>query len=78
MNQLCFIRKIDELGRIVIPIEMRKELGIKEKDSLELSIENSKISIRKEEPHCIFCNSTNNLKSFLGKKICGDCIKDLK
>ena len=78
MNKSYFVRKIDELGRVVIPIEIRKVLEIKERDSLQISLENDSIFIKKEEPHCIFCNSTSKLESFYNKNICKDCIKKLK
>ena len=78
MNQYHFVRKIDELGRIVIPIEIRKFLEINEKDSLGISLENNGIFIKKEEPHCVFCGSTTDLHTLLEKSICKKCIKSLK
>ena len=78
MSKSYFIRKIDELGRIVIPIEIRKILDIKEKDSLGISLENNCISIKKETPYCVFCNSNSNLKFFNNKNICINCIQKLK
>ena len=78
MNQSYFIRKIDELGRVVIPIEIRKILEIKEKDSLGIFLEDEGIFIKKQEPHCVFCNSNINLESFANKNICRECIKKLK
>lgn len=78
MSKSYFIRKIDELGRIVIPIEIRKFLDIHEKDSLGISLENNSISIKKENPYCVFCNSNSNLKFFNNKNICTNCIEKLK
>ena len=78
MNESYFIRKIDELGRLVIPIEVRKILGIKEKDSLEIYLTDNGIFIKKEEPYCVFCNSNINLQPFSGKNVCTNCIKKLK
>jgi len=78
MNQSRFIRKIDELGRVVLPIEIRKILEINEKDSLGIFLKDDGIFIKKEEPCCIFCNSNIELQSFLGKNICKNCIKKLK
>ena len=78
MGKSHFIRKIDELGRIVIPMEIRKILDIKEKDSLGISLENNGIFIKKETPYCIFCNSISDLKFFNNKHICTNCIKKLK
>ena len=78
MSKPYFIRRFDELGRIVIPIEIRKILDIKEKDSLGISLENNFISIKKETPYCVFCNSNSNLKFFNNKNICTNCIQKLK
>ena len=78
MNQSHFVRKIDELGRIVIPIEVRKKLEIKEKDSLIIFLENNGIFIKKEKPHCLFCNSQVELEILLEKNICKNCIQKLK
>ena len=78
MNQSHFIRKIDELGRVVIPIEIRKILDINEKDPLGITLEDEGIFIKKQHPNCIFCNSNTNLQPFLGKNICKNCIKKLK
>ena len=78
MNHSCFVRKIDELGRIVLPIEIRKSLDIKERDSLEISLKEDGIFIKKEGKFCIFCNSNVNLNFFYEKHICQNCIKKLK
>ena len=78
MSKSYFIRKIDELGRIVVPMEIRKILDIQEKDSLGISLENNGIFIKKETPYCVFCNSISNLKFFNNKHICTNCIKKLK
>ncbi len=78
MKSIGIIRNLDELGRIVIPIEIRKNLNIKEKDPLEISIDHDYILLKKEENTCVFCNSSTNLEEFNFKYICKDCIKKLK
>lgn len=78
MEKSCFIRKIDELGRIVLPIEIRQNLEIKEKDPLEIFIKDDGVFIKKNRPSCIFCNSTIGLKNFSEKDICKDCINKVK
>ena len=78
MKSTGIIRKIDELGRVVIPMEIRKILGISEKDSLGIFLEDEGIFIKKQQQNCIFCNSNIDLQSFLGKNICKSCIKKLK
>ena len=77
MRTSCFVRKIDELGRIVLPIEIRQALEIKEKDALEIFIKDDGVFIKKNIPACIFCYSTVHLKSFSEKNICRNCINKL-
>lgn len=68
-------RKIDELGRIVIPVEIRKELSFGIKDEIDLFIDNSSLILKKSLPTCVFCGKTEDLKVFLEKSICTDCIE---
>lgn len=77
MKSTGIIRKVDELGRIVLPIELRRTLDIAERDELEIYVENETIILRKYEPHCIFCASSQGLVSFRGKNICPDCLRQL-
>lgn len=77
MKKSCFVRKIDELGRIVLPIEIRQCLDIKEKDSLNIFLKDDGIFIKKNVPSCTFCNSTSDLKHFNKKIICDSCINTL-
>ena len=67
------LRKVDELGRIVIPMELRNKLGIEEKDSLEIFVEGSSIILKKYNSTCIFCGSDKNLFSYSDKLICAKC-----
>ena len=78
MKKSCFVRKIDELGRIVIPIEIRQTLDIKEKDPLEIFFKDNGIFIKKNVISCVFCNSNIDLKNFSEKHICKKCINKLK
>lgn len=78
MKNSYFVRRIDELGRIVLPMEIRKGLDIKEKDPLEIFIKDNGIFIQKTLPYCIFCNSTINLEPFHNRNICKNCINQLK
>lgn len=77
MKSTGIIRKVDELGRVVLPIELRRTLDIAERDELEIYVENDNIILRKYEPHCIFCASSQGLVSFRGKNICPDCLRQL-
>lgn len=72
-------RGIDQLGRIVLPIELRRKLGIiEERDSLEFFVDNDSIILQKYEPSCTFCQNARNVYSFKGKNICPDCLRELK
>lgn len=78
MKSTGIVRKVDELGRIVLPIEMRRVLGIAEKDQLEIFVEGENIVLSKYQPACVFCENTEGVVSFRGKNICPDCIAKLK
>lgn len=77
MKSTGIVRKVDELGRIVIPIELRRTLEIDIKDSLEIFVEGSQIILKKYEPTCIFCGSAKNLTNFKGRNVCAACAKEL-
>ena len=77
MKSTGIVRKVDELGRIVLPIELRRTLDIAEKDSLEIYVDGSTIILKKYEPACIFCGNAKNTIHFKNKIVCEDCIKDL-
>lgn len=74
MKSTGIIRKVDDLGRIVLPIELRRTLDIAERDSLEIYMENDQIILRKYEPACIFCGSDRMLVTYNGRNICRNCI----
>ena len=67
------VRKVDELGRVVLPIELRRTLGIDEKDALEIYVDSEKIILKKYEPACIFCGSAEDVQHFKGKNVCKEC-----
>ena len=77
MKSTGIVRKVDELGRIVLPIEMRRTLDIAEKDALEIYVESSSIILKRYKPSCIFCDSTKDITYFKGKNICPKCVKEL-
>jgi len=66
------------LGRIVLPIEIRKVLDIKQKDAIEIFTDDDKIILQKYQPACIFCNNAGDVVYFNGKRVCTDCIEKLK
>ncbi len=77
MKSTGIVRKVDELGRVVIPIELRRTLGIDVKDALEIYVDEEKIILKKYEPACIFCGNANSLKHFQGRAVCQDCIVEM-
>lgn len=77
MKSTGIIRRVDELGRIVIPIEIRNQFNIVEKDPIEIYVDNSSIVLKKFEPNCVFCGSTNNLIEYKNKLVCDNCSKQL-
>jgi transcriptional pleiotropic regulator of transition state genes len=78
MKSTGIVRKVDELGRIVLPIELRRTLDIAEKDSLEIYVDESSIILTKYEPACIFCGNAKGVENYKGKNICTSCMKELK
>lgn len=77
MKSTGIIRKVDDLGRIVLPIELRRTLDIAERDELEIFMEGDHILLRKYEPACIFCTGDKKLTIYNGKNVCRDCIKKM-
>ena len=77
MKATGIVRKVDELGRIVLPIELRRTLDIEERDSLEIYVDGSAIVLTKYQPSCIFCGGSNEVITYKGKTICGVCLKEL-
>ena len=77
MKNTGIVRRIDELGRIVIPMELRNKLEIKEKDELEIYVEGSGIVLKKYQPDCIFCGRTKHLVDYDDKKVCEKCVKNI-
>ena len=78
MKSTGIVRRVDELGRIVLPIELRRTLNIAEKDSLEIYVDGASIILKKYEPTCIFCGDSKNVTNYKGKNICAGCVKELK
>ena len=77
MKSTGIVRKVDELGRIVLPIELRRTLNINEKDSLEIFVVNDRIVLQKYEPACIFCGNADNIINYKGRNICEECILEM-
>lgn len=78
MKSTGIIRKVDELGRIVLPIELRRTLDIAERDALEIFVSDDTITLKKFRPSCIFCDNVKGIVSFKGKNVCPNCIAALR
>ncbi|NLD20486.1 MAG: AbrB/MazE/SpoVT family DNA-binding domain-containing protein [Clostridiales bacterium] len=78
MKATGIVRKVDELGRVVLPIELRRTLGIEIKDPLEIYVDGDMIMLKKYQPACVFCGSSDNITQVRGKNVCAKCIKELQ
>lgn len=77
-RELGAIRRIDELGRIVIPKGMRKVMGLNSNDEVDISMEDNCIFIRKKDPACLICGTKGELIPFRGKMVCKACTAEIK
>ena len=73
LKSMGIVRKVDELGRVVIPIELRRTLGIEEKDALEIYVDRDSIILKKYEPACVFCGNAEDVQHYKGKIVCREC-----
>lgn len=71
------VRRMDELGRVVIPMELRNQFKIVEKDPIEIFVDGSSIVLKKYEPNCIFCGNSKDLTSYKDKLVCSKCLTKL-
>lgn len=77
MKSIGIARKVDQLGRIVLPAELRRMFGIREGDLVEISVDQDRIVLAKVEDRCVFCGSHDELREFESKRICEPCRKAL-
>lgn len=78
MKATGIVRPVDPLGRVVIPVELRRNLNIKTDDSLEVFVDGEYIMLKKYEPACIFCGNAKDVQNIHGKNVCKDCIEEMK
>ncbi|MBR5153072.1 MAG: AbrB/MazE/SpoVT family DNA-binding domain-containing protein [Clostridia bacterium] len=78
MKSTGIVRDVDCLGRVVLPKELRDTMNIAQKDPLEIYVEGDNIILRKYEPACLFCGNAGNVVTFKDRKICVDCLNELK
>ena len=78
MKSTGMVRKVDELGRIVLPISIRQNMGIEARDSVEIFTDENRIILQKYQSSCIFCNNADELVYFNDQRICRECLEKLK
>ena len=78
MKSTGVVRRVDELGRIVIPIELRRTLDLADRDCLEIFTEGEQIILKKYQPACIFCGEAQDVINYKGKNVCKCCMEDIK
>ena len=77
MKSTGIVRKVDELGRIVLPIELSRTMNIEVKDALEIYVDGDQIVLKKYEPSCIFCGNAKDIIHYKGKNVCSACAHEL-
>lgn len=77
MKSTGIVRKVDELGRIVLPMELRRTLDISVRDSLEIYVDGDQIVLKKYEPACVFCGNAKNVIHYKNKNVCKGCMHDI-
>ena len=77
MKSTGVVRKIDELGRIVLPSELRRVFGIKEGDELEISVDGERVILEKRQDVCVFCSGEGPILDFRGRSVCENCAGEL-
>lgn len=78
MKSTGIIRRIDELGRIVLPAGLRRSMDIGKAETMEIFVDGDAIVLKKYHPACIFCDSGRDISRFKGKTVCGKCLRQLK
>lgn len=77
MKSIGIVRRLDDLGRIVLPMELRRKLNLQQGDALEIYTDKDKIILRKYHPGCIFCDEIEGVIKFNGQYICPDCLNKI-
>ncbi len=78
MKATGIVRRVDNLGRIVLPVELRRTMEIGTDDELEIYVDGSAIVLKKFSPSCVFCDSSRNISVFRGKNVCSKCLRELR
>ncbi|OYD08965.1 AbrB/MazE/SpoVT family DNA-binding domain-containing protein [Paludifilum halophilum] len=77
MKATGIVRKVDELGRIVLPVELRRTMDIDVRDPLEIYVDGSNVILKKYSPSCLFCGQVDNVLTYRNKNVCVDCLNEL-
>lgn len=77
MKSTGIVRKVDELGRVVLPIELRKTMNIDKRDPLEIFVDGDKVILKKYEPACTFCGNAKDVTFYKDKLICQKCMREI-
>lgn len=79
MKSLGIVRRIDEVGRIVLPKELRREFDLRDsEDAVEIFVHEDQIILKKYAPACSFCKSADNLVEYMDRKVCKHCVESLQ
>ena len=78
MKSVAIVRQVDGLGRIVLPIELRRTMGIEIRDNLEIFVDGDAIILKKYHPACVFCGEAAGVQPFMGHLVCGSCLEKLR
>ena len=78
MKSTGIVRKLDELGRVVLPIELRRTMDLNIHDTVEIFVEDDKIILKKYHPACIFCGDARDVTTFKDKLVCVNCLRELQ
>jgi transcriptional pleiotropic regulator of transition state genes len=78
MKSTGIVRKVDELGRIVLPIEIRTTMDIQTRDALEIFTDENRMILQKYQPACVFCSNADDVIFFNGKRVCRTCLEKIK
>ena len=78
MSDTGIVRRVDDLGRIVIPMELRRTLGIHVKDPISISVEGERIILEKYRASCVICGAEEDVHTVKDRAVCADCIAEIK
>ena len=78
MSDTGIVRRVDDLGRIVIPMELRRTLGIRVEDQISISVEGERIILEKYRASCVICGSEKEIRTVKDRAVCEDCIAAIK